>query len=57
MTDKKKSAVISFRAEPELQEAAQDKAKRKDLYLGQVLRRLLRRWVHEPNGPPGEGEE
>jgi hypothetical protein len=33
------------------------KADREDLTISQVIRRLLRRWVREPNGPEGEGDE
>jgi antitoxin component of RelBE/YafQ-DinJ toxin-antitoxin module len=53
---KRDDKVIAFRTPKDVYEAAHDKAKRKDVTLSQVLRRLLRRWVREPNGPGESGD-
>jgi hypothetical protein len=47
--------LIVFEDEEEIKEAAQKKAKRKDLSLSQVLRRLLRGWVAENSDEQDEG--
>lgn len=47
-------AKISLRLPDELYKKAQEKAKREDITLSQVLRRALRKWVEDP---PEEGDE
>jgi len=53
-----KDARYQFRLPKSLLDAALDKARREDLTLAQVLRRLLRQWVAEDKQPkerpPGE---
>jgi predicted HicB family RNase H-like nuclease len=44
-----KDAKYQFRVPRSLLEKAVEKARRQDLSLAQVLRRLLREWVKEPS--------
>ena len=55
MSQKKRPIVVTDLKDPQLKEDVQDKAERQDLTVSQVIRRLLRLWLREPNGPPGEG--
>jgi hypothetical protein len=59
MDDKDKS--YRFRLSTELFEMAQEKAKREDLALAQVLRRFLRAWtaglIELPASTEGDGEK
>lgn len=47
--------LIVFKDDEAVKEAAREKAKRKDLTLSQVMRRLLRRWVAENGDEQEEG--
>ena len=49
-----KDARFQFRVSQAVLEAALAKARREDLTLSQVLRRLLRQWVTDD--PPGSGQ-
>ena len=53
---RKRAMVAVDLQDEELKRQAAEKAKREERTLSAVIRRLLRRWVREPNGPPGEGE-
>ena len=50
-----KGKPIGARVPPELKEAVEDKAQKKDLTVSQVIRRLLRRWIAENGDEEGEG--
>lgn len=52
-----KDARYQFRLPQSLLDAALDKARRQDLSLSQVLRRLIREWVEDPPEPEQEGQE
>ena len=49
----KKEIRLAVRIPAELRDAAQEKAKREDLTVSQVVRRFLREWV----GLPPESEQ
>ena len=54
MTIEEKDARYQFRLPGSLLDTALEKARREDLTLAQVLRRLLRQWVEED---PTESEQ
>ena len=55
MDDKKDTVHMAVRMPRELREAALQKARKQDLSLSQVVRRLVREWLAED--PPEEAQE
>ncbi len=52
-----KDTRYQFRLPTSLLDAALEKARKQDLSLAQVLRRLLREWVEDPPAEEEEGQQ